>query len=243
MPLCGLTVVDCGGAIDMKRILVVDDDPNLCVALARYLEKQGYSVQTVDSGAVALACFQQNPVDLVVADVVMPEMDGFELCRQLRSLRIGQLVPFIFLSGRRDLKDRIHGHSIGGDDYVIKPFNPGELLAKINGQLERSRRMHSELIRLLQQVGSQQIEGIGGGIPGAKSRPLPLTPAEERVFWEVVQGYTNKQIGERLFISPRTVQTHLSNILTKLELDNRSQLVRYAFEQGHTPPQTPAHST
>jgi DNA-binding CsgD family transcriptional regulator len=65
---------------------------------------------------------------------------------------------------------------------------------------------------------------------------LPLTPAEERVFWEVVQGLTNKQISDRLFISPRTVQTHLSNILGKLALDNRSQLVRFAFENGYIPP-------
>jgi DNA-binding NarL/FixJ family response regulator len=63
--------------------------------------------------------------------------------------------------------------------------------------------------------------------------PLPLTPAEERVFWEVIQGYTNKQISDRLFISPRTVQTHLSNILNKLNLENRTQLVRFAYEQGY----------
>ncbi|KAB1991082.1 response regulator transcription factor, partial [Haemophilus parainfluenzae] len=66
--------------------------------------------------------------------------------------------------------------------------------------------------------------------------PLPLTPAEEKVFWEVVQGFTNKQIGERLYLSPRTVQTHLSNILTKLDLNNRAQLVRFAFEHGYQLP-------
>jgi DNA-binding NarL/FixJ family response regulator len=65
---------------------------------------------------------------------------------------------------------------------------------------------------------------------------LPLTPAEAKVFWEVVQGFTNRQIGEHLNLSPRTVQTHLSNMLTKLSLDNHSQLVRFAFEQGHRPP-------
>ena len=65
------------------------------------------------------------------------------------------------------------------------------------------------------------------------TNPLPLTPAEERVFWETIQGYTNKQISERLFISPRTVQTHLSNILNKLNLSNRTQLVCFAYEQGY----------
>ncbi|MGB5975500.1 MAG: response regulator transcription factor, partial [Nodosilinea sp.] len=71
----------------------------------------------------------------------------------------------------------------------------------------------------------------------ASPAPLPLTPAEERVFWEVAQGFTNKQIGKRLFLSPRTVQTHLSNMLTKLGLENRSQIVRYAFERGYCLPE------
>ncbi|MEO0015204.1 MAG: hypothetical protein RLZZ535_3593, partial [Cyanobacteriota bacterium] len=70
-------------------------------------------------------------------------------------------------------------------------------------------------------------------IPAVPTKPLPLTPAEERVFWETIQGYTNKQISDRLFISPRTVQTHLSNILSKLDLSNRTQLVRFAYEQGY----------
>jgi DNA-binding NarL/FixJ family response regulator len=71
---------------------------------------------------------------------------------------------------------------------------------------------------------------------GTTPIPLPLTPAEERVFWEVIQGLTNKQISDRLFISPRTVQTHLSSILNKLQLENRSQLIRFAYEQRYQPP-------
>jgi DNA-binding NarL/FixJ family response regulator len=75
-------------------------------------------------------------------------------------------------------------------------------------------------------------------LPNEEQEPLPLTPAEERVFWEVIQGLTNKQISERLFISARTVQTHVSSILHKLGLENRSQLVRFAYEQGYYPEET-----
>ncbi|MBW4422086.1 MAG: response regulator transcription factor [Myxacorys californica WJT36-NPBG1] len=214
----------------MKKILVVDDDMTLRTALTRYLEKRGYAVQKAACGTEALLCFEQDPPDLIVSDVIMPEMDGFEFCRRLRAIRTGQLTPFIFLSSRGDIEDRVQGHSIGADDYLIKPFEPRELLAKIEAQLERSRRMHSEIIRLMQQTDR---------LPepqAASPDPLPLTPAEEKVFWEVIQGYTNKQIGDHLFVSPRTVQTHLSNILSKLQLENRSQLVRYAFEQGYKLP-------
>ncbi len=222
----------------MKRVLVVDDDTTLRMALTRYLENRGLIVQSAGSGVEALEAFNTNPPDLVVSDVMMPGMDGFEFCRQLRASRTGQLVPFIFLSCRGEVDDRVQGHSLGADDYLIKPFEPTELLAKIEGQLERSRRIHSEIVRLMQHTGSG--EDARESIPDPGS--LPLTPAEEKVFWEVVQGFTNKQIGDRLFVSPRTVQTHLSNILSKLNLENRSQLVRFAFERGYKPPAKSAPS-
>ncbi|MBF2075652.1 MAG: response regulator transcription factor [Synechococcales cyanobacterium C42_A2020_086] len=221
----------------MKRILLVDDDITLRTALIRYLQNRGYSVQEASSGAEGLALFEQNPPDVIVSDVVMPEMDGLEFCRRLRASRSGQLVPFIFLSSRKDVDDRVQGHQIGADDYLVKPFEPKELVAKIEAQLERSRRMHSEIIRLMQQsVGSVAPAGPVPQPSLPTPQPLPLTPAEEKVFWEVIQGFTNKQIGDRLFVSPRTVQTHLSNILSKLHLESRSQLIRYAFERGYRPP-------
>ncbi|UBF24640.1 response regulator transcription factor [Kovacikia minuta CCNUW1] len=220
----------------MKKILVVDDDTTLRMALTRYLEKRGYLIQDVGSGIEALTIFEQDPPDIVVSDVMMPEMDGFEFCRRLRATRSGQLVPFIFLSSRGEVEDRVQGHSIGADDYLIKPFEPRELLAKIEAQLERTRRIHSEIVRLMQKTESNGASLAEAQATTASPTPLPLTPAEEKVFWEVIQGYTNKQIGDRLFVSPRTVQTHLSNILSKLQLENRSQLVRFAFERGYKLP-------
>lgn len=234
----------------MKKILIVDDDRTLRTVLTRYLENRGYQVEQVNSGAEALIAFAKNPPDLVVSDVMMPEMDGLEFCRRLRATPSGQLMPFIFLSGKGELEDRIYGHSIGADDYLTKPVDPRELVAKIEAQLERSRRIHSEIVRLMQlAVGpgksylSNQLstpEVVEPSTPEVEATvtpiPLPLTPAEERVFWEVIQGLTNKQISDRLFISPRTVQTHLSSILNKLQLENRAQLVRFAYEQGYQVP-------
>lgn len=217
----------------MSKILVVDDDITLRVALSRYLTHRHYTVKDAGSGEEGLEKFRSTTPDLVVSDIIMPGMDGFEFCRQLRGAPEGQLVPFIFLSSRGDVEDRIQGHSMGADDYLIKPFEPRELLAKIEGQLERSRRIHAEIQRLMEK----NVSTVG---TVANPQPLPLTPAEEKVFWEVVQGHTNRQIGDRLFISPRTVQTHLSNILSKLTLDNRAQLVRYAYENGYQPPTSAA---
>ncbi|MBD2183629.1 response regulator transcription factor [Aerosakkonema funiforme] len=214
----------------MKRILVVDDDKILRTVLSDYLEKQGYVVENADSAEQGLAAFAKNPPDLVISDIMMPGMDGFEFCRRLRATREGQLLPFIFLSALGQIDCRVEGHSIGADDYLLKPFHPRELVAKIEAQLERSRRIHAEIVRLMQR--STNLTSHQTPTPP----PLPLTPAEERVFWEAVRGFTNKQISERLFISPRTVQSHLRNIFNKLEIENRSQLVRFAFEVGYQPP-------
>lgn len=221
----------------MKRVLVVDDDPLSLKVLSRHLTQHGYRVCTGASGVEGLRLFAQEQPDVVVSDVVMPEMDGFEFCRQLRQQRGGELVPFIFLSSRGEVDDRVQGYEWGADDYIIKPFEPLELVAKIEAQIERSRRTQSEILRLIQQQPQAKPEVAA---PRPTPAELPLTAAEERVFREVIRGSTNKQIGEKLFISPRTVQTHLTNILSKLSLENRSQLVRFAYERGYSAEEEPA---
>lgn len=222
----------------MKRILIVDDDRNIRENLQEILEEAGYQVDSANSGQAGLEVFAQNPPDAVISDVMMPGMNGLEFCRTLRGSTSGQLVPFIFLSGKGELEDRIKGHEMGADDYISKPFVMRELLAKLDAQLERSRRIHVEIVRMMQQMSQSGTAPTGSETPEkTPPEPLPLTPAEERVFWETIQGFTNKQISDRLFISPRTVQSHLSNILGKLQLDNRAQLVRFAYEQGYQAPQ------
>jgi DNA-binding NarL/FixJ family response regulator len=231
----------------MKKILLVDDDLTLRNVLRHYLESQGYHVEDVASGEAGLEAFNTYAPDLVVSDVAMMGIDGFEFCRQLRSQPSGQLVPFIFLSGRDEVADRVQGHTTGADGYITKPFEIQELLAKIEGLLERSRRIHAEIIQMMQQIIANREEKTKDPqnlTPISQNRedveqspekldPLPLTPAEQRVFWEVIQGLSNKQISENLYISPRTVQTHLSNILSKLELENRTQLVKFAYDKGY----------
>lgn len=215
----------------MKTVLIVDDDLTLQTALTRRLQQQGFQVINAPSATEALTLFAQGQPDVVVSDVLMPQMDGFEFCRRLRASPSGELVPFIFLSSLGEVESRIHAHNIGADDYLVKPFHPRELIAKINSLIERTEKIQAQVQRLTQQMQAQTVSA-------ADPQPLPLTPAEAKVFWEVIQGYTNKQIGERLFISPRTVQTHLSNILSKLSLENRSQLIRFAFENGYQMPQS-----
>ncbi|MGE5657696.1 MAG: response regulator transcription factor [Actinomycetota bacterium] len=216
----------------MDKILIVDDEPGFQSVLAMYLESQGYQVECATSGKEALEIFERVAPDLVISDVIMPVMDGFEFCRHLRSTRSGQLVPFIFLSSQGELESRVEGYTRGGDDYLIKPFDAVEILAKVKAMLERNHRIHAEMIRLVQRSSEQEL--LLETTPATPvPKPLPLSRAEERVFWEVIQGYTNKQISEHLYLSPRTVQAHLNSIYSKLEIKNRSQLIRFALEGGY----------
>ncbi|HIK44934.1 MAG TPA: response regulator transcription factor [Leptolyngbyaceae cyanobacterium M65_K2018_010] len=210
----------------MKTVLIVDDDPILQVALTRRLKAQGFGVVNAASGVEALNLLDTTRADVVVSDILMPEMDGFELCRQVRASPRDQLLPFIFLSSLGTVSDRVQGHLIGADDYLVKPFHPQELMAKVQAAIARSERLQAALAEV----------SVPGPRRPSASAPLPLTPAEIAVFWPVVQGLTNRQIGDHLCLSPRTVQTHISHILTKLGLENRAQLVRYAYEQGYKPP-------
>jgi DNA-binding NarL/FixJ family response regulator len=221
---------------NMKKILLVDNDQTLQTMLTQYLTKHGYSLHAVTSGVQELKLLAQEPPDLVIADIVMPRMDSFEFCFRLRATRPGQLIPLIFLTATEDIEDRIQGHGVGANDYITKPFKPLELLVKIEVQIERSRRSHQMIVRHNEKPPAS-VDRLQDVEP-KEDLLLLLIPDEALVFWEVVQGSTNKQISQLLFLTPRTVQTHLSNILTKLNLENRSQLVRFAFNHGYRPPPT-----
>ncbi|MCF3121076.1 response regulator transcription factor [Streptomyces arenae] len=121
---------------DTLRVLVVDDDPTVAEVVAGYLERAGHAVDRAEDGPAALACAAARRPDLVVLDLMLPGMDGLEVCRRLRAERP---VPVIMLTARGDEDDRILGLEIGADDYVTKPFSPRELVLRVESVLRRSR--------------------------------------------------------------------------------------------------------
>lgn len=120
------------------RVLVVDDDRSTLQLLAYVLERAGYEVCTATDGAAGLAAVEQYLPHLVVADVQMPELDGLEMCRRVRQIPGFELVPFVFLSARSQIRDRVEGLETGADDYIAKPFDRDELLARIEAVLRRA---------------------------------------------------------------------------------------------------------
>jgi DNA-binding response OmpR family regulator len=119
-----------------SRVLVVDDDATLAEVVERYLERDGFEVETVGNGRLALERALEDPPDLVVLDLMLPGMDGLDVCRRLRALAP---VPVIMLTARGDESDRVVGLEIGADDYVSKPFSPKELVARVRAVLRRSK--------------------------------------------------------------------------------------------------------
>jgi DNA-binding response OmpR family regulator len=117
------------------RVLIIEDDPNVSEVVARYLEREGYQVDTVADGAVGLARALHDPPDLVVLDLMLPSLPGLEVCRRLRA---AAPVPVIMLTALGDEADRIAGLELGADDYVAKPFSPRELTARVKAVLRRA---------------------------------------------------------------------------------------------------------
>jgi two-component system response regulator ResD len=120
-----------------RRILVVDDDATVAEVLTRYLEREGFTVESASDGEGALAHADKAWPDLVVLDLMLPGMDGLEVCRQLRG-RSGPPVPVVMLTARQEEGDRVAGLELGADDYVVKPFSPRELTARVKAVLRRA---------------------------------------------------------------------------------------------------------
>ena len=200
-----------------KRLLVVDDEPNLLRAVAAVLRGEGFEISTARSGREALVAVAKNTPDLIVSDVRMPGMDGFELARRLRRAPNFALLPIIFLTAKDETEDRVEGFRAGVDVYLTKPFEPDELVAVINSILQRVERTHSTIARL---VGNEEPETVF-------VRDEELTEAEWRVAQAVARGLSNKEIALELNLSIRTIENHVSRILAKKNFSNRVEIARH----------------
>jgi len=208
-----------------KRLLVVDDEPNLLRAVAACLKTEAYDVSTARSGREALLQLAEAVPDLVVSDIRMPGMDGYQLARQLRGSPRTALVPIVFLTAKDETADRIEGFRAGIDAYLTKPFEPEELIAVVNGILSRVERTHSEIARLVDPTVVEDER--------VTFQDEELTEAEDRVALAVSRGLSNKEIAAELEISVRTVENHISHILDKKGFSNRVEIARHVLEQRH----------
>jgi DNA-binding NarL/FixJ family response regulator len=221
------------------RVLIVDDHPIWREGTARYLAEAGYTVAgTAGDGAQALRIIAATRPDVVLLDLNLPDLDGAEVARRLLAAQPSVRVLMLSASGgRQDVLDAVTAGAVG---YVLKSAQLTELVAAVRSAAAGQPVFTSELAGLV--LGEyQRLAGAGGASagegsgdqPASKRPPVPrLTDRETEVLRLVAKGLTYPQIAERLTLSTRTVQNHVGNTLTKLQLHNKAQLVRYALEHG-----------
>jgi DNA-binding NarL/FixJ family response regulator len=212
-----------------KRLLVVEDNARLLQAIAVCLSRANFEVMTARDGDEALVRIAEMIPDLIITDVMMPGTDGFAFAALVRSNPRTDLIPIVFLTARDSRQDRIAGFKAGIDAYLVKPFEPEELVAVIENILSRVSRTHKRVARsssngklMAKKPDESQITLVSD-----------LTKAEERVGQLVAKTLSNKEIAARLKISVRTVEMHISNILGKKGWSNRVEIARFIIERNH----------
>ena len=201
----------------MSRILIVDDDIKICALLSDYFIAGAYQVVCLTDGRSALAYIRAHPVDLVVLDLMLPELDGLAVCKAVRAF---SEVPIIMLTARVSEIDRLLGLEMGADDYVCKPFSPREVVARAKVHLRRSGAASSSAPAAPFLVDRASMRILQAGLA------LTLTPVEFRLLAELIEHpdrvYSRQQLLDLLHsdqrdLSDRNIDTHIKNIRRKLD--------------------------
>jgi DNA-binding response OmpR family regulator len=205
-----------------KQIAIVEDEAELAALIEYNLRRHGYQPHIFSGSKSTLKALEQLRPDLVLLDVMLPEMDGFELCRQIRQSTVLGRIPVLFLTARSDEVDRVLGLEIGGDDYMTKPFSPRELIARIKAHLRREE-MDTEPTAL--EIGRFRLDG-GARRVFLSDRELTLTSTEfnllEFFLTHTGRAYSREQLleavwGEQRFVTPRTVDVHVRRLREQIE--------------------------
>ncbi len=225
------------------QLLLVDDEPGLRQAVQAYLADSGFTVRVAANAQEGWQQLEQFAPDLIITDIMMPQVDGYQFLQQLRDDVRFKALPVVFLTARGMTGDRIQGYQAGCDAYLPKPFDPDELVAIVENLLKRKQdsastgdgetpdiadmaRQIAEIRALLTQQGAFQ------------KTPAPikidLTPREQSVLELVSKGMMNKEIARDLNTSVRNVEKYVSRLFTKTGTNSRTELVRYAIEHGLT---------
>src|SRR5215471_12802598 len=209
------------------NVLIVDDEPIVVEVVGRYLRRDGFAVTSASTGDEGLEAGldKQNPPQVIVLDVMLPGLDGFEVCRRLRQSHV--TAPIILLTARTEEADRIDGLGIGADDYVVKPFSPGELIARVKAQLRRVKLDTEPRLDGLLRSGDVELDPANRSID-VRGNPVTLTAKEFDLLHYLMshQGQVFSRddlldaVWDRSFVGgPATVTVHIRRLREKIERD------------------------
>ena len=214
----------------MYRILVVDDEERIRQIIRKYAEFEGYQVEEASNGMQAVHICRHENFDLIIMDIMMPELDGFSACREIRKTTS---TPVIMLSAKSEEVDKVMGLNIGADDYVTKPFTPMELMARVNSQMRRYRRF-MEKLQTKEQERTETVYTMGGLEVNENTfevrvddAPVKMTPMEFKILLLLIKNpgrvFSADEIYERVWneraINTETVMVHVRNIREKIKIN------------------------
>jgi DNA-binding NarL/FixJ family response regulator len=228
---------------EKNKILLVDDEPGVRESVQAYLEYSGdLEVQVASSATEAYQLLEKETPDLIISDIMMPGVDGYQFLQKIREDSRFQNLPVIFLTARGMTSDRIEGYNAGCDAYLPKPFEPDELEAIVKNLLEKEKARKEasphnvqleEIVRDLKDI-KQKIDGSSTFTTTPPPIPIDLTPREQSVLDLVAQGLMNKEIAKTLQTSVRNVEKYVSRLFSKTGTNSRTELVRFALQHGLT---------
>lgn len=228
-----------------SRILLVDDEPGLREAVKAYLEDSEFIVDVASNANQGWDILEQNFPDLVISDIMMPQVDGYQFLKKLREDQRFKNLPVVFLTAKGMTTDRIQGYQAGCDAYLAKPFDPEELVAIVENLLDRRAGLkevgntggegeNHDLAALASQIAEikAMLQGKTGIVKNPVAVQLDFTPREQSVLELVTQGLMNKEIARDLNTSVRNVEKYVSRLFAKTGTNSRTELVRFALENG-----------
>jgi DNA-binding NarL/FixJ family response regulator len=221
-------------------ILLAEDDEGTRLSICDYLELEGYSVVMAANGEEALRKVYEDQPQLIITDIGMPFLDGYTLIQRVRQHPPFRLLPVIFLTAHNETQDRIRGYQLGCDGYLPKPFELQEIGAIVRNLMERSQliqgawmhqvAMNTAQQRAMQSSGLATTSGEFDLPPGIEAETLSnFTSREQDVLELLSDGLSNSQIGDRLYLSPRTVEKYVSSLFRKTDTSNRAELLKFAI--------------
>ena len=227
----------------MAKILICDDDPDIVAALKIYLINEDYTLYTASTGREALDCIRQNNIDLVLMDIMMPEMDGIAATVKLRE---EYNIPVIFLTAKSELSDKVLGLNVGADDYVTKPFDPVEVQARVRSHLRRDMRLGGQLkpepVKDVLSIGGIELNDAEKSVM-VDGEPVNLTPIEYNILHLLMRNpnrvFSSGQIYEMVWNenaigNESSVAVHIRHLREKIEINpSEPRYLKVVWGQGY----------
>jgi two-component system OmpR family response regulator len=222
--------------LDQTKVLVIDDDINICELIRLYMEKEGYKTMSVYDGAKAMEAFTEFAPNIVVLDIMLPGSDGWQVCREIRKV---SNIPIIMLSAKGETFDKVLGLELGADDYIVKPFEPKELVARIKAVLRRYERKDRDVQEIVYPNLVINKSNYTVKFRGVK---LELPPKELELLFFLASNpnrvFTREQLLENVwgfdfYGDSRTVDVHIKRLREKFNNENQNWQLKTVWGVGY----------